>query len=282
MADPVIGVCMKWVALRPEIDAVAATVMTDDRFAGASASDRAALEWALRLAERRGATVTVVSVGPAGAEQLLREALACGAHRGVRVDPGLPADRQPTSRAVATALADVLRGAALVLCGDWSLDRGSASVPSFLAGELGIGQACGLVALDHDEALVIHAERRLDGGYRQRLRIDGPAVLAVEGVVARLRRAPLSSVLAAQRANVEVQQRSLPQHDDGVRLVHTSAFRPPAHVLMGPEPSASVRSRVEQLTGSMSERVPPQKLVLDPEDAADRIIEQLRAWGELE
>ena len=104
MADAVtgqvIGVCMKWVALRPDVDAVAATVMSDDRFAGASASDRAALEWALRLAERRGATVTVVSVGPAGAEQLLREALACGAHRGVRVDSGLPADRQPTSRAV--------------------------------------------------------------------------------------------------------------------------------------------------------------------------------------
>ena len=282
VTGPIIGVCMKWVALRPDVDAVAATVMSDDRFAGASASDRAALEWALRLAERREATVTVVSVGPVGAEQLLREALACGAQRGVRVDTGLPADRQPTSRAVATALAEVLRGAALVLCGDWSLDRGSASVPAFLAGELGIGQACGLVALDEDEALVIHAERRLDGGYRQRLRIDGPAVLSVEGVVARLRRAPLSSVLAAQRATVEVEHQSLPQHDDGVRLVHTSAFRPPAHVLMGPDPSASVRSRVEQLTGSMSERVPPQKLVLDPEDAADRIIEQLRAWGELE
>ena len=279
----VIGVAMKWVALRPDVDPVAGTVSCDDRFAGASPADRAALEWALRLAELRGSTVTVATVGPAAADALLRDALAAGADRAVRVDPGLGDGRQPPSRAVAAALAEALHGCELVLCGDWSLDRGSASVPAFLAADLDVAQACGLVALVPDPVgTVIVAERRLDGGYRQHLRITGPAVLSVEGSVARLRRATLAGVLGASRATVEVLSRPMAQHETGVRSVRTTAFRPPARVLMGPDPADSARSRVEQLTGSMTERTPPQTLVLHPEAAADRIIEQLRSWGELE
>ncbi len=78
-----IAVCLKWVDLRPEADATG-TVHTDDRFAGVSQADRAALEWALRHGEATGSPVMVVTLGPPAAEQALREALACGAVRAVR------------------------------------------------------------------------------------------------------------------------------------------------------------------------------------------------------
>ena len=73
----------------------------------------------------------------------LREALAVGAARAVRIDA--PGDvRRATP--VAAALATVVAGATWVVCGDVSADRGSGSVPAFLAAELGVAQALGLVA----------------------------------------------------------------------------------------------------------------------------------------
>ena len=54
----------------------------DERWAGVSDADRAALEIALRLAERAATTVTVVTVGEPAAEHGLREAVAAGAGAG--------------------------------------------------------------------------------------------------------------------------------------------------------------------------------------------------------
>jgi hypothetical protein len=86
--------CLKWLA-RPDAP-------DDERFAGVSPADRAALEVALTLGEQRGEPVVVMTAGPAGAERALRTAVACGAARVVRID--LPVDAE--SRDVADALAD--------------------------------------------------------------------------------------------------------------------------------------------------------------------------------
>ena len=51
------------------------------------------------------------------------------------------------SAAVAPALAAVAAGRDWVVCGDVSADRGSGSVPAFLAAELDAAQALGLVAV---------------------------------------------------------------------------------------------------------------------------------------
>ena len=58
--------CLKWVSHPGE--------PSDERFAGASPADRAALELALRQAEASGDTVTAITVGPPGADRVLREA----------------------------------------------------------------------------------------------------------------------------------------------------------------------------------------------------------------
>jgi hypothetical protein len=68
-----------------------------------------------------------------------------------------------------------------------------------------------------------------------------------------------------------------PALDD--RVLSVTPYRPPARVVAGPDPSLPVAARIDALTGVLSDRVPPQRLVLDPEAAADRILEQLRAWG---
>ena len=269
-----VAVAQKWVDHRPEVDALTGAVATDPRTSGASPADQAALEWALRAADAWGSDVVVATAGPAAAEVMLRDALAAGATRAVRVE----LDQRVPSEAVAAALAPVLAGADLVLCGDWSLDRGSGAVPAYLADHLGAAQALGAVDLALDgPAGELRVERRLDGGRRERLAVRSPAVVSVEGRSARLRRAPLDGLLSARTAPLDVVPAlsgPLPQP------VPRSPFRPRARTLPAPaDPDA--RRRILALTGALTERTPPQLLHLEPEEAADRILDQLRAWGYL-
>ena len=273
-----IVVCMKWVALRPDIDPVSGTVSGDVRWSGPSLADQAALEVALRLAEPAGDPVHVVTVGTPDSEAMLRDALAAGGSAATRID----AMEHASSAAVAAAIAEAVGPLQprLVVCGDWSLDRGSGSVPPFLAAELDYGQACGLVAVapETDAPWPVVAERRLDGGRRERIRISGPTVMSVEGSVALLRRASLSGILRAQKTAVTVLN---PKHVLAAAPSphRVGPLRPRARVLDGPSTSESPRSRIEQLTGALTNRKPPQKLTLEPAAAAEAILAQLAEWG---
>ncbi len=271
-----IGVAMKWVNLRPDVDVLNATVTADDRWSGASPSDLAALEVGLQLAENTGGTTTVATVGGAASEPLLVDAIACGAVRAIRIDPRLGNGLQPISRDVGTALASVFADVDLVMCGDWSLDRGSASVPVFLASARGIDAACGLVTLEAGTSGELLAERRLDGGRRERLSIMTPAVLSVEGSLARIRRASLAGLLASKSTTIDVVIHAMRADDKGCRLEKTSPYRPPARFLDAPHSSEPPLQRIAELMGVSTTRTPPARLELDAEAAADLIIERVR------
>jgi electron transfer flavoprotein beta subunit len=284
MAECRVGVAMKWVALRPEIDVLDATIASDDRWSGASPADLAALELGLRIAQQRGGSLTAATVGDATSEPLLRQALECGATRALRIDPKLRGNQQPTSQEVARALAVAFVDCDLVICGDWSLDRGSASVPVFLAAALGVDDACGLVKVDinmhgsNDDALVV--ERRLDGGRRQRMSIPGRAVLSVEGSAARIRRASLAGVFAARSASIDVIEiDGLLTQQRGVRHDKTMPYRPPAPRYDSPPSSDPPLRRVADLMGVNTDRTPPTRLELDADSAAELIIERVNSFN---
>lgn len=272
-----VAVAQKWVDHRPEVDPLTGAVATDPRTSGPSPADQAALEWALRAADAWGAEVLAVTAAPAVADIMLRQALAAGATRAVRVE----LDACAPSDVVAAALAPVMAGAALVTCGDWSLDRGSGAVPAFLAAHLGAAQALGCVDLTLTRTPgQLRAERRLDGGRRERLVVRWPAVVSVEGHSARLRRAPLDGLLRARQASIEV---VLPPAG-GRRSVSPPTrrpYRPRARCLPAPK-DPDARRRIVALTGALSDRTRPQLLHLGPADAADRILDQLRTWGYVE
>ena len=191
-----LAVCWKWVSLdRDHHGDGQGDRHLDQRWAGVSAADEAALEIALRIAEAAPGTrtdheVIVWCLGPAGADDTLRAALAAGADRAGRIDASPELD----SRTVADALAAQLRGIDVVVCGDYSLDRGTGSVPAFVAAELGAAQALGLVEVVDDGAGLgeeppsLRVVRRLDAGRREVLDVAAPAVLSVEGSIATLRR----------------------------------------------------------------------------------------------
>lgn len=279
-----VAAAMKWVPLKVDVDPLTGSVRTDDRFSGASDADKAALEWGLRLATAWGAAFTVVCAGPPGAEAMLREAVAAaggpGAGCAVRLDLPLGAS---SSRA-AEALAGELAGFDLVLCGDYSRDRGSGSVPALVAAHLGVAQACGLVALEAEAPGRLLVDRRLDGGRRERLRLQTPALVSVEGSTARLRRAPLPSVLTGHRAEVVVRPLSSTASAPSAaeRTVATGPFRPRARMLDGPPPELSPEERVRLLFGTEGGRASAEQYTEDPPAAAERILQTLTAWGYLE
>lgn len=273
-----IAVCVKRVDLRPEIDPVTGAVRPGAQRPGWSDADRSALEVGLRLAEERGTNVALLCAAPADADDQLRELAAAGAARVVRVDVVDVAPSSTVGRSLAAAIDD-LGEVDLVLCGAMSLDRGSGAVPAFVAHHLGWAQALGLVEIDASGGELV-AVRRLDGGRRERLRVPSRTVVSVEGAVATLRRAPLPAVLSAARTPVEVHAGAAdptPVHES----VRSRPIMPRTRVVPAPAGTTAL-DRVVELTGALVERTPPRHVVAEPAEAADVIVEQLRAWGYLD
>ena len=102
--------------------------------------DEYAVEEALTLAEAGGGTVTVLTMGPAGATDALKKALQMGADAGVHVlDDALHgSDAVATSRVLAAAIGKLEYD--LVLTGMASTDGGMGVVPAMIAERLGLPQ----------------------------------------------------------------------------------------------------------------------------------------------
>jgi electron transfer flavoprotein beta subunit len=273
-----IAACVKWTDLRPDIDPVHATVSSTGRNDGFTHADLAAVEVALRLADAWDGEVVAVTAGPVAATAGLRDLLAAGVHRAVRVDLGPGHPGEDAAAVLAPVLSSADLGAEVVVCGDHSADIGSGTVPAYLAHQLHAAQALGLVEVEPLDLGRVHAVRRLDGGRREVVAASAPAVLSVEGSVAELRRAPLAAALAVADADVEVRSGRIEHHVEPPRL---RPWRPRARVLPAPAGEDAL-DRVVQLTGALVDRTPPRTVELDPPAAADAIVEQLRAWGYLD
>ena len=272
-----IGVCLKWVQSINEPG--------DDRFATTSAADQAALEMALRQAETIGGSVKVVSVGPDGAVRALRSAIATGAHQAIHLHTTHHLD----SATVASELANELLDCRWIWCGDYSLDRGTGSVPAFLAARLAMPQALGVVA---SEPFAAHARaaraptaagstgglrvtRRLDGGRREILTLPTGGVVSVEGSIVRLRRAAMSALLAADRVQIHTRHVTT---TDQLALPYPVAYRPRARALAAPHEIAPL-DRLRALTDSAGVPTRGETIYVPPAEAAQRIVDALRTWG---
>ncbi len=264
-----IAVCWKWVSVDGDQSDDGAP---DRRWAGVSPADRAALEMALRC---DGAEVTAVAYGPAAADDVLREALAAGAGNAVRIDGEISA----SSEAVAAALVEVVETFDLVVCGDYSLDRSTGSVPAFLAALMHRPQALGLVDVSISSTGAVRGIRRLDGGRREVVALDGPGVVSVEGSVGALRRAPLAATIDARSATIEVRDAPDPAPSTGVApFGELRPLRPRARVHH--LPSGSTLQRIRQLLDvGGAEPARAETVELPPGEAAAAILAQLAEWG---
>ncbi len=279
MADLVVAL-VRCTDLRTEVDPLTGAVTRDARAVALSASDAAAVEHALRLGSAWQARVLVVTAGGPECDGPLRDLLALGAEVRRVALPGsyldeLAADEQQLARALVAALGPDRPD--LVLCADRSTDRGTGALPAFVAHELGVVQAPGLVALELTADGLV-AERRLDFGRREQMAVPLPAVCSVEGAGVRLRRASLPQQLAAASADIPVVQVRVPP--SRVRVLQARPLRPrPRYV---PAPTGNARERLLALTGALLSHDPPVVVgPVDPPAAVETFLEFMTRNGYL-
>ncbi len=126
--------------------------------------DLNALEMALQVRDRHGGHITVLSMGPPAAAELLREALYRGADRVILLTHRLfaGADTLATSYALARAIKTV-GSFDLVFCGRQAIDGDTAQVGPQVAEKLGIPQVTyveRIESLDESHIEVIRATDR--------------------------------------------------------------------------------------------------------------------------
>lgn len=141
--------------------------------------DRHALEEAVRLKEKHGGTVTVLSMGPPQAEGVLREAVACGADEAVLVSDRAfaGADTWATTYTLAMAIRKIGEGD-LILCGKQAIDGDTAQVGPGLAWRLDYPFVTCVRRITSCESGKIVVERLMDDGYDE-VELPMPALLTV-------------------------------------------------------------------------------------------------------
>jgi electron transfer flavoprotein beta subunit len=142
-----------------------------------SPHEECGVEEAVRLVEGSGGEVVVLTLGPAEAEEQLRDCLAIGADRGILLKTdGLEWDAQAT----AAAIVDAIRGEEpfdLILFGNESADAGGYQVGIRVAYALELPVATGLKGITVEDGQV-RCERDA-GGARDVYVVPLPAVLTV-------------------------------------------------------------------------------------------------------
>ena len=178
-----------------------------------SPHEECGVEEAVRLVEQHGGEVTVLTLGPAEAEEQIRETLAIGADRGILLaSDGAEWDPQATASAI-LAVVEAERAAGgeydLIVFGNESADSGNFQVGIRVAHALGRPVVTGLKGLSVEDGRA-RCEQEVPGG-RDVYLVPLPAVVTVlEGI--NLPRYP--SVPAKLRARQKPIEKSEPQRPE--------------------------------------------------------------------
>jgi len=201
-----IVVCVKQVVTREwnlRLDDARTWVQDRDASFEMNEPDAYALEEALRLKEQHGGEVVVCSAGPARVSQVIREALARGADRAIRIesDTLAAADSVMVAEALAAAIRD--EGFDLVLTGLQSDDQGFSQTGVVMAERLGIPHATIIMKIQV-AAGRLRVKRELEGGWFQWVSMSTPALLTIQSGINQLRYATLKGIMAAKKKDVRV------------------------------------------------------------------------------
>ena len=213
--------------------------------------DLNALEQALRLKDQfPGTTVTVVTMGPGRAAEIIREAMYRGADGGYlltdRAFAG--ADTLATSYALSMAIKHVCPDADLIIGGRQAIDGDTAQVGPQVAEKLGMNQityAEEVMSCSQDKITV---KRHIDGGVEV-VESPLPCVLTVNGSAAPCRPRNVKRVMQFKRALAPME---LPKDTDFAQLPYADQYEKKPYLKLGQLTAADVDADLAQcgLAGS--------------------------------
>src|SRR5688572_24076106 len=165
-------------------------------------SDGYALEESLRIKEKVGGEVVVVSMGPQRAKSVIKDALARGADRAIHVVGDNLGHLSPF--AAASVLAEAIRdeNADLVMTGLQSDDYGYAQTGVILAEVLGLPHATIVIELDATGEQ-LRVKRELESGWYQWYTMPTPALLTIQSGISQIRYATLKGIMAAKKKEIK-------------------------------------------------------------------------------
>jgi len=225
----------------------------------ASEADNYALEEALRLKEKHGGEVIVISMGGEEAARVLRSGLAMGADRAIHLlDPKFKgADEFAAAEALAKAI-EKDGGADLILAGVQSDDLGTGMTGVMLAEFLGFAHATVVIGVEANaDAKTIRAKRELEGGINETVELSLPALLTVQFGINQPRYASLKGIMAAKKKELK------PWSAADLGLADNQVGRAGAMYDIKEILVPERKSRVEILSGT-------------PDEAAAKLVEKLR------
>jgi electron transfer flavoprotein beta subunit len=158
--------------------------------------DEIAVEEALRLKEAGKATeVVVVSIGPAQAQETIRNGLAMGADRGILVKTDAPTEPLAVAKLLKAVIGNEAPG--LVILGKQAIDDDMNATGQMLAALLGWGQGtfASKVELSADSVAVT---REVDGG-AQTVSLTLPAIVTTDLRLNEPRYASLPNIMKAKK-----------------------------------------------------------------------------------
>ncbi|HEX7255648.1 MAG TPA: electron transfer flavoprotein subunit beta/FixA family protein [Gaiellaceae bacterium] len=155
-----------------------------------------AVEEALRIKEAHGGEVLIVTMGPTGAQDSVRKALAMGADEALMItdDGAAGSDLVATTNALAAALEQ--EGADLIVFGQQSSDSDGAVLWAAVADRLRLPVISQVADLDVSEGTV-RGKRQTEFGYDV-IEAPMPAVLAVSDAINEPRYPSLKGIMGAR------------------------------------------------------------------------------------
>ena len=253
-------VCIKQVPNTTEIkiDPITNTLKRDGVPSIINPDDKTAIEAALQLKEKYGATVTVLTMGPSQAEKALREALAMGADEAFLLTDRAFAgsDTLATSTIIAAAIKKL--GADIVFCGRQAIDGDTAQVGPQISEHLGIPQITYAAAIDYNaEKGALIVKRQFEDRY-QTLEVKGQCLITI-----------LSSLDKPRYMNVwDIVNQD--EKEIGIITFADIEVDPTAIGLKG-SPTKVKSTATKQFDKSI------ETLELDPESAAKAIVDALKS-----
>ena len=223
--------------------------------------DAEALETALVLKDKYGARVTVVTMGPPQAKEILKEAIAKGADEAVLLTDRAVAgsDTLATSRAIA-ALVKSCGGFDLVLCGREASDGCTAQVGPEVAEHLGIPQITSALKVDFKDGKFL-VDRETEN-WAETLSCPAPLLVTMTRAEKDLRFASIRGKMKARKAVI-------PEKSAADLVLDT------ATVGLKASPTRVIKVFTPEVAKINTEIIQED----EPEAAVDKLIEKLAAAG---
>jgi electron transfer flavoprotein beta subunit len=197
-------VCIKQVPETTDvkINPATNTLMRDGVASIINPFDMYAIEEALRMKQRLGGTVTVLTMGPPQAEAALREAVSMGADEAILVSDRAFAgsDTWATSYTLSMAIKKI-GDFSVIVCGKQASDGDTAQVGPGIAAHLDLPQITYVRKIEHQDGARIVAERLMENGIEV-VESPLPCILTVVKEINEPRLPSLKGKMAAKKATI--------------------------------------------------------------------------------